>query len=177
MIKINVLRSMADQRSFDAMQAAIAEFESGRVRKSFAARHPELGKMVNCQVCHTRHRNARVCVPVYTTTMKDADGVEQKCEERVLVPTTYKMFLGASQFKGKRIFKHRNKRSLQVLERATKIYREEKSYFPNIDKEEDDKLGKRCLSRAINELRKERAEKRRRSLKIINASRLINRVA
>src|SRR5690242_6541951 len=81
MIKINVLRSQVAQKSHDEMLAAVAAFEEGRRVKSFSERNPELGKMINCAVCSRRHRSSKVCAPVYTTTMKDENGVEQTVEK------------------------------------------------------------------------------------------------
>jgi hypothetical protein len=57
--------------------------------KSFSGRHPELGKMVNCQVHGWRHRqfefNPTGCEQVFTHSVKDKDGrkYEQFREEVV----------------------------------------------------------------------------------------------
>jgi hypothetical protein len=29
--------------------------------RSFSGRHPELGKMIKCQICGTRHRSSKIC--------------------------------------------------------------------------------------------------------------------
>lgn len=58
------------------LQKAIATATELIEDRTFAARHPELGKMVNCPVCGTRHRmNERKCVQVFTYTAKDKDGL------------------------------------------------------------------------------------------------------
>lgn len=62
--------------------------------RSFSGRHPELGKMIKCQVCGTRHRkNERLCI--------------QKIV--VPVPATRKGILGAAAFAKKRYRPHSNR--------------------------------------------------------------------
>jgi hypothetical protein len=94
----------AGQRAAEEALATIRE-------RSFSGRHPELGKMINCQVCHVRHReNERKCVQIFT---KDAEG-----NERSLARTrqTIKTVLGAAQFKGKRLRPPLNKRANEFVE-------------------------------------------------------------
>jgi hypothetical protein len=194
MIRINVLRSLGGQRSYDAMIAAVAKFADEREIKSFSDRNPELGKMINCYVCGNRHRAARVCVPVYAKHKTET----AQAEDGSIVPApimaaqnTRKGFYGAQKFKRQQILRHRNQWGLQVLERATKHYRAEMSFYPSItvDKEDAtseekksnqefrDKIGKQSLSRALNELRAARAQRRRTLFLITRESRRINRAA
>jgi hypothetical protein len=172
--EINQLNELANQ------------FFAERERKPFSQRHPELGKMVNCTVCGLRHRAAKTCLPVYGRVAGEVN------DEGEVVISTRKQMAGAAAFKG-RILKHRNKRSLQVLERATLIYRErlDDRYttsppYAGEDNEEalrirslrleyEDELGKVSLSRALNEIRRERALDRKVRLKRTKASRKINR--
>lgn len=147
------------------------EFLNNRAKLPFSERKPELGKMINCPVCNLRHRSAKICTPVYATS-RTKTVVDDK-GETVPAPmladqTTRKGVYGAAAFRG-RIKKHRNRWGLLVLERATKIYNKEMSFYPSIivdapdateeekksNQEFRDKIGKQSLSRARNELRKE----------------------
>jgi hypothetical protein len=73
--------------------------------------------------------------------------------------------------------RHRNAWGLQVLERATAIYREFKEVCIVKTQEEDDELGKHSLSMALNSKRAERAARRRKLHLITRESRQINREA
>lgn len=172
MIKINVLRSLAQQRVHNTIEAAVAEFQAQREGKSFSERHPELGRMIKCQVCGRRHRSVRICIPVYA---KDKNGVP-RYGSPVMYDSKNRPVIIPSRHGRGRFNRHRNALGLQTIERATLIYRDEKQWFPNIDDKEDEKLGMRSLSHAMNGLRKERKSRRRRLLKITKASRRINRV-
>lgn len=51
-----------------ASDQALAEIKN----RSFSGRHPELGKMIKCQVCGLRHRkNERVCKQKFATGRYD----------------------------------------------------------------------------------------------------------
>jgi len=85
--------------------------------------------------------------------------------------------------------RHRNAWGLQVLERATKIFNNEMSSFPNINdpdatpeqaarnQEFIDKTGKKSLIESLRQKRAERAATRRILLGITVESRRINRAA
>lgn len=91
--------------------------------RSFSGRHPELGKMISCQVCNTRHRqNERKCIQVFTTVV-DRGPYEEVVPER-RTPQTLKGVLGAAQFKGKRLRPPLNKRANQFVELV-------RSFLPN----------------------------------------------
>ena len=185
MIKINVF----NQSDFDMLivKRAADAFFAERETKSFSERHPELGKMVNCYVCGTRHRSARVCVPTYAVIPDEMDEQGQPVF-RIASQYTRKGVYGAKNFKG-RILKHRNAWGLQVLERATIIFRQDIASFPSLttesiyltkeEKAERDKelerFGRVALSRSLNELRKKRADRRHKFHKIARASRKANR--
>ncbi len=185
MIKINVF----NQSDFDMLivKRAADAFFAERETKSFSERHPELGKMVNCYVCGTRHRSARVCVPTYAVIPGETDEQGQPVF-RIASQYTRKGVMGAKSVKG-RILKHRNARGLQVLERATILFRQDIVSFPSLTREsvdetkeqkaertkELDRMGRVSLSRALNELRKEWATRRRKFHLITKASRKANR--
>lgn len=96
--------------------AATAKFYRAQRGRSFSERHPELGKMINCPVCDCRHRSSIECVPIYAVGKYDP-------EKRVLIaPKTRKGIVGAAAFAKKRICSHRNAITLQVLERANRLF-------------------------------------------------------
>jgi hypothetical protein len=152
MIKINLF----NQEDFDkilAVKAATDAFFAQRETLSFSGRHPELLSMFNCGVCGRRHRRSHTCAQNY---VKEAEGVRRPAG---------------------RILRHRNAWGLQVLERATAIYREFKEVCVVKTQEEDDELGKHSLSMALNSKRAERAKRRRELHLITRKSRQINREA
>jgi hypothetical protein len=81
------------------MQATIAWALEQERTGSFAARHPNLGKMFRCPYCRTRRRQgtAACCTPTYAKTQRawDAEqGFHQvECEERVIANFFPKSFL------------------------------------------------------------------------------------
>ena len=166
MIKINLF-NQADFDKILAVKAATDAFFAQRETLSFSGRHPELLSMFNCGVCGRRHRRSHTCAQNY---VQEAQGVRPP--------------------KG-RILRHRNAWGLQVLERATSIFRREMSYYPNVNvtdpdlteeqkktnQEFIDKTGKSALSRALNEKRAARAARRRELHLIARKSRQINREA
>lgn len=81
--------------------------------RSFSGRHPELGKMIKCQVCGQRHRNSIVCKQVFKQLWVDEDlETGELSIQYATVPLpdqnqkSYKAVLGAASFKGKRIKPH-----------------------------------------------------------------------
>lgn len=191
MIKINVLRSLPQQRLHEEMLAAVETFTREREAKSFSERHPELGKMINCVVCLQRHRKARVCVSVYAKTPDEVfvgEGgkvtlvpVTTRNEDGSVIPkpmladqNTAKGVMGAARFAGRRN-KHRNAWGLQVLERAAIIFNQDRRFYGEMTEEDENKLGKQSLSRALNEKRAERAMSRRVRFLITRESRKLNR--
>lgn len=92
-------------------QAAVAGALQAIKDRSFSGRHPELGKMINCHVCHDRHRqNERNCQIVY----HKIDGVEQIAGETksTKFDTTFELDIQRKQTRqvfGARLFKGRRK--------------------------------------------------------------------
>jgi hypothetical protein len=90
---------------------AAAETLAAIRQRSFSGRHPELGKMVKCQVCSRRHREQITkCVQVFS---KDAQNNERSLAR---VRQTVKTVFGAAQFKGKRLRPPLSKRANQFVE-------------------------------------------------------------
>jgi hypothetical protein len=72
--------------------------------RSYSERHPELGRMMNCQVCNRRHREPQ-CQPRYHVlyTEEDPDTGETNDVLAVCQQQTLKGRIGATQFKHKRM--------------------------------------------------------------------------
>ena len=111
MIRINLLTPEQAK-----LLAATAKFYQSQRSRPFSERHPELGKMINCVVCDRRHRSSVKCEPMYAVGQYDP-------EKKVLIaPKTRKGIVGAAAFAKKRIRPHRNAITLQVLERANRLF-------------------------------------------------------
>src|ERR1700676_2905316 len=66
-----------------AAEAALTEIHG----RSYSGRHPELGRMINCQFCNMRHReNERKCVQKFTTVVNR--GPEEKTVPERTAPQT-----------------------------------------------------------------------------------------
>lgn len=129
-------------------------------RRSFSARHPELGRMIKCQVCQTRHRDSKKCEQkfvelwveedletgektiVYATAVQPK-GIEIPSQISAQQPTT-KQIVGAAAFKGKRLHPHPNRRNLQLIEAV-------RNFLPD---EYDDNDLKKARSKARRTLAK-----------------------
>jgi hypothetical protein len=116
--------------------------------RSFTVRHPELGKMIKCQVCTRRHRDSIKCeqkfkelfieedtetgekTTIYATAVQP-QGVEIRGQISAQQPTI-KQVIGAAQFKGKRLKSHPNRYKLQFIERIRKVF-EPGEFDPNSD--------------------------------------------
>jgi hypothetical protein len=87
-----------------AAEAALAEIHG----RSYSGRHPELGRMINCQFCNLRHReNERKCVQKFTTVVNR--GPEEKIVPERTAPQTKKGVLGAKMFEKRRLRPHSNR--------------------------------------------------------------------
>jgi hypothetical protein len=80
----------------EIVEQALAEVAARKHALSFSGRNPDLGPMIKCHVCGTRHRRN-----------------ERKCEQKIVMPTgqTRKGVLGAAVFAKKRIHPHPNQRT------------------------------------------------------------------
>lgn len=114
------------------LQQAIAKFNKEHAEKSFSARHPELGRMVNCQICGNRHREHDpivVCTQRFCTSKHDSS-VLLTSDSAHDGPATIKDVIGAAAFAKKRHNPHINQRKLQLVELTRKIFHEEfEPYF------------------------------------------------
>ncbi len=97
--------------------------------RSFAGRHPELGKMKKCEFCGRRHRQVeqlrapnslgkdKIIVAHYTCVQvfsKDSAGRERNLDN----VKTVKAIIGAAAFKGKRLKPPLNKRANELVQIA-----------------------------------------------------------
>jgi hypothetical protein len=102
----------------EVIEAVTSALESVHAR-TFSGRHPELGKMIKCQVCGTRHRlNERTCVQkfAYLHTIEDTETGEKTDVTRELKPESRNGVIGAAAFRGKRIKSHLNRRKRRFIE-------------------------------------------------------------
>jgi hypothetical protein len=180
MIKINVLS--AEQQK---LNAAIADFNDAQYQKSFSERHPELGKMIKCAICLSRHRaNERGCGQVFTFRVGDYE-IFREDEKGDLVPAyrtcvqpdskpTMKQIVGAAQFKKKRLKQHPNKGKLQFIERVRIVFEGLTNFELGTEAQFDARL-KRARVVAARQLRAERELSAREVRRRQDQSRRINR--
>jgi hypothetical protein len=86
------------------VERLISEFREHQKEKSFSGRHPELGKMVKCQICSRRHRSSLICLQTF---VKDENEVELVAK-------------GHGHDKG-RMIRHWNKRSLELVDLTRRL--------------------------------------------------------
>lgn len=109
MIRINVLGER--EKNIDAARQAIRA-------RSFTGRNPQLGPMINCQVCLLRHREIIKCQPKYAVGRWDPDA------KLLVAADTVRGILGAQRFAKKRFKPHPNKRNLQLVQLTQQLYPE-----------------------------------------------------
>ena len=165
-----------------AIDIALGKIEN----RSFSERNPELGKMVNCKVCGTRHRvNERKCEQKFTYSVGDYE-LFREDENGELVPDyrtcmrpnerqTKRQVAGAAAFKGKRLKSHHSKVQLQFIERTRKVFLELGFDPDEKDKEVFEKNLQRARVLAAREIRRERELNDRRIRIEQDLSRRINK--
>jgi hypothetical protein len=92
--------------STEAGQKAAAEALEQIKNRSYAGRHPELGKMINCQYCGLRHREndqLRKCKQTFVTKTREGDLLQGELQppEGMTQLTTRQIF-GAAMFNRRR---------------------------------------------------------------------------
>lgn len=90
----------------EALASTINKIKEDLVSGSFSHRHPELGRMIKCQVCGFRHRSYIVC----------------KQNIIASVPQTVKGVNGAAMFAKKRFNPHHSKKLLQLVELTKTLF-------------------------------------------------------
>ena len=116
------------QEIIDAADKVLGDISS----RSFAGRHPELGKMINCAICQLRHRDSQKCEQKFVELYVEEDletgekkiiyakaqqepGLELPHQVSAHQPTI-KQIVGAKQFARKRRHPHPSKRNLRFIE-------------------------------------------------------------
>lgn len=107
---------------------AIARIREKEKEKSFSGRHPELGKMINCQFCDRRHRSSILCFQVFAKDKNDIELIAR----------------GHGHGHG-RLTRHWNKRSLELVDLTRQLI----PFYPNGEAD-----FQKARSRALNMLRK-----------------------
>lgn len=134
--------TVSEQVVVDALEAITS--------RSFSGRHPELGRMVNCQVCSTRHReNEHKCVQKFATgrwDMRDPKPllIAGETPETEAVINKLKIVIGAKAFKGRRLKPHHNHRAMLFIEEVRKLTPDE---YTQEDLEKARKRAKRILAK------------------------------
>ena len=149
MIKINMLSD-----DIRAINKAIADAVNTIRSRSYSERHPELGKMINCPVCSTRHYSSKVCEAKYA-----AEAAE-----------TVRGVYGAAAFSKKRFHPHPNKRGLLLIEKTRELYPQHEPYFAK--PEDAMKEARKEASRILTAERKQKSKTKRDQAK---KSRKVNR--
>ena len=107
--------------------AAVAKFEEEHRDKSFSERHPELGKMMNCAICRSRHRSHIKCKQTFSVRYQEQEMQENGewgplTDVLAVAPRTRKGVNGAAGFKGRRLKPHLNHRSQLFIARVRKLF-------------------------------------------------------
>lgn len=118
--------SLPELEPNDALRSAIEGFKKRFEARSFSERHPELGKMLKCQICLTRHRSSKVCTQRFAVGTHDP---RPEGEKVLLVAsqTTRKGLYGAAQFAKKRIKPHHSHRMLRLVQMTQDLF---PKYYP-----------------------------------------------
>lgn len=155
-----------------AAEEAISDIKS----RSFSGRHPELGKMIKCQVCKLRHRGKQ-CEQIFKQLWVDEDlETGELSIQYATVPlpgqnATPRAILGAQHFAKKRMKQRPNATGNQVVE-LTRILIE------TVNKERFPEFAGRLLEakrQAINTINNRRERIAKRIRREQRESRRINR--
>jgi hypothetical protein len=168
------------QKAIDAVMESITH-------RSYSERHPELGKMIKCQVCGTRHRkNERNCKQVFTYSIGDYEYFRED-EKGEMVPdyrtcmrpderATRAQVVGRQSFAKKRLKPHPSKVKLLLIEKTREIFTQ--LGFSLDDKSENFRENlQRCRVLAARDIRMEREARERAARQRADQSRRINRDA
>ncbi len=170
----------------DELQKAIDAAQINIKNRSFFERNPQLGRMVNCQVCRTRHRlNERKCVQVFTYRVGDYELLKENdkgelvpayrtCVEEGVRPTM-KQVMGAATFKKKRFHPHPSKMKLLFIERTREIFGQLGFSLDEPKSETFQKNLQRARVLAAREIRREREISDREYRRRADQARRINR--
>lgn len=126
------------------LQAAVAKFNEAFAERSFSQRHEDLGKMINCQLCGSRHREGDPVV-----RLSRAHG-EQKLHD---FPSRHAP--GNRPRNAKiRFNPHRHPKVIQFIQLSEKIYNEDIAPYFRPDPEHPDNLIRRAQRQAARIMRR-----------------------
>ena len=148
--------------------------------RSFSGGHPELGKMISCSVCGTRHRSVIKCEQRFKELHieEDLETGEKVTVFATCIPhdkkPTVRQKVGAAGFKGKRKNPHPNQGDLQLIQRSKKNFGEtgDEGY---VSQEEFQSKIRLTRTTAERQLRKEARRKAKKCRRVQDISRRINR--
>jgi hypothetical protein len=160
----------------EAVAKATAEALAKIKQRTFAGRHPELGKMINCHVCGQRHRETHMigkdvvqCEIRYAKGSRYDMMPESEKKEMVIEPATMRQLMGARHFAKKRRHPHPSKRNLQLVQCTQQNYPRNEPFYTD---------PKECMeaarTEALRELKAERRVARRAVRRQTQISRRIN---
>jgi hypothetical protein len=142
------------------LDEVVAQFRASFHERSFSERHKELGKMVKCQVCRTRHRASRVCEQRFAGVRVGVDPGDLRQTE----PVNPKPRLGIGS--RNRVNPHFSKRRLLLVQRV-------QEFIANMPGSENFATEVRDLMQSS--LKKSWRQSRRAYQKVQKRSRAINR--
>jgi hypothetical protein len=151
----------------ELVQQAIEKFREDFKHRSFSQRNPDLGKMVNCQVCNLRHRSSQICHQRHVVELVPPDGLTELTKFQVL---------GRKQFSGKRINPHYSKKRIQLVQRTIELYPLHDGIWPGGHGLTPEVMAMHMARReALEGLQRERNERRSQKTSAQHRSRRINR--
>ncbi len=144
----------------EEVQKAAEKLHKELQEKSFSGRNPQLGRMVNCSVCDSRHRAAQVC------EQKFAMGSSRRpVEDQILLVAakTRNGVLGAKQFKGKRLKPHPSKANLQLIQLTQDLFPMHFPFYrvPEPENATPEEITKQEIESATNAMTAARVDARR----------------
>lgn len=106
------------------LQEKISNLRKELRSRSYTDRHPELGRMIKCQVCGNRHYSSKVCTPQYSTHDKKGNAYTEILIEGEWTPiplmaaqNTLKGVYGAHTFAKKRLAGPRDNKRARAEQR------------------------------------------------------------
>jgi hypothetical protein len=181
MIRLNLLKPNYRTPLQKALDDALAEIHN----RSFSQRNPHLGKMINCPVCSTRHRqHEKKCEQVFTYRIgdyeffRDDENGNKVPDYRTAVrpgeKPTVKQQVGRAAFAKKRFHPHPSKIKLLFIEKTREVFTR-LGFATDSDKATFEKNLQRARIVAAREIRREREFSDREYRRRTDQSRRINR--
>lgn len=111
----------------DALKTAVEGFKARFEARSYSERHPELGRMLKCQICLQRHRSSKVCSQKFATRCHDP---APEGEKKLLIAsqTTIRGVWGAAGFAKKRRKPHHSHWTLRLVQLTQDLF---PKYYPD----------------------------------------------